>query len=165
MGNEKGFTLIEIMIAVVVIGLLTSIAIPTFNAYRVKAYNANATSDVRNLHTHQSMFKNDHGIYAPIAVSDKGSTGLISVNVTMPSGGTELFELRNLSADTQLIAKTDANKINVILGCRHQAGNKIVAIDPNNPAIKEKASSTTLTAADLPTPTSADDLSSWSVLE
>jgi len=49
--KEKGFTLIELMIVVAIIGILAAIAIPQFSSYRLKAFNAAAQADLRNVMT------------------------------------------------------------------------------------------------------------------
>jgi prepilin-type N-terminal cleavage/methylation domain-containing protein len=46
--NKKGFTLIELMIVIAIIGILAAIAIPNFIAYRDKAFCGDAEYDAHN---------------------------------------------------------------------------------------------------------------------
>ena len=54
--NQKGFTLIELMIVIAIIGILAAIAIPQFSKYRAKSYNAASVSDAKNLKTDMEGF-------------------------------------------------------------------------------------------------------------
>ncbi len=48
-GNTKGFTLIELMIVIAIIGILAAIAIPNFIAYRNKSFCSAAESDANSI--------------------------------------------------------------------------------------------------------------------
>lgn len=59
--GEKGFTLIELMIVIAIIGILAAIAIPNFIAYRDKAYCSYAEQDASNVLSAISCYFSEPG--------------------------------------------------------------------------------------------------------
>ncbi|MDI6716557.1 MAG: type II secretion system protein [Actinomycetota bacterium] len=47
--NEKGFTLIELMVVILIIGILVAIAVPVFNSARQSAYDRTCQANLRIL--------------------------------------------------------------------------------------------------------------------
>ena len=84
MKNQKGFTLIELMIVIAIIGILAAIAIPQFSAYRKRAYNSAAQSDLKNFTTAQEAYYVDEATYCSSPSLLVGTYGAYtSDNVTL----------------------------------------------------------------------------------
>src|SRR5207244_7319850 len=62
--NRKGFTLIDLLIVVVIIGILAAIAIPKFVNTKEKAYLGSMKSDLRNMGTAEEAYFADSVKYS-----------------------------------------------------------------------------------------------------
>lgn len=47
--NEKGFTLVELMVVILIIGILVAIAVPIFNNARASAWQRTCQANLRTL--------------------------------------------------------------------------------------------------------------------
>jgi prepilin-type N-terminal cleavage/methylation domain-containing protein len=61
--SGRGFTLLEILVVVMIVGILTAIAIPKFGATRKEAYVVAMKSDLRNLLIAQEAYYHDYSVY------------------------------------------------------------------------------------------------------
>lgn len=96
--GQKGFTLIELMIVIAIIGILAAIAIPNFISYRNKAYCSAAESDANSIAAAIADYYAIPAHTALIAPADvtfvppvntytiTGTVDAIAINVTDVSG-------------------------------------------------------------------------------
>ena len=68
--KEKGFTLIELMIVIAIIGILAAIAIPNFISYRDKSFCGRAESDAQNALAAISSYYSEPDRTAMVTVND-----------------------------------------------------------------------------------------------
>jgi prepilin-type N-terminal cleavage/methylation domain-containing protein len=86
--SKKGFTLIELMIVIAIIGILAAIAIPQFTAYRLRGYNATAKSDLKNAYTASQAYFTDNptGTVALADIQNYGYRQSNGVNFAVTGG-------------------------------------------------------------------------------
>ncbi len=88
--TKKGFTLIELLVVVAIVGILAAIAIPQFQRYRERAFDARAQSDLRNLMTAQEAYFVDNESYTS-TLNDLANFGFrpssgVTVTITSAAG-------------------------------------------------------------------------------
>jgi type IV pilus assembly protein PilA len=93
MRNEKGFTFIELMIVISIIGILAAIAIPQFSAYRDRAYRTEAYSlfegakkNITEFYEYRGIFPKDNaeaGLPAPENIKGKYVKSITVLNGTV----------------------------------------------------------------------------------
>ena len=65
--SQKGFTLIELILVVVVAGLIATVAVPSLMKARDAADSSVAVAQLRSMHTNQSMYRIQNSRYANLA--------------------------------------------------------------------------------------------------
>jgi type IV pilus assembly protein PilA len=89
--RDEGFTLIELLVVLIIIGILLSIAIPSYLGFQKKAQQTAAMSDVRSAIPDAEAYYSDNNSYASmdaatlkstydsgLVVSSSGSNGIVS---------------------------------------------------------------------------------------
>ena len=88
--RQSGFTLVELLVVVAIIGVLAAIAIPQFSAYRARGFNARVEIDTRTAATSQEAYFIDNDVYATGSCSSlpgfTGGDGVVC-NTTGSSSG------------------------------------------------------------------------------
>lgn len=75
---ESGFTLMELMIVVVIVGVLSAVAIPTFTSYIYKSRTTEATSFLAEIRQRQESYRAEFNQYANVATPNPA---------VLPTGG------------------------------------------------------------------------------
>ena len=88
--SQKGFTLIELMIVVAIIGILAAIAIPNFLTYQMKSRQSEAKTNLQAIKTSEVSFQAERGCYVGVtaeALSPIPLAGTKTIPYTWAAGG------------------------------------------------------------------------------
>lgn len=89
MKSYHGFTLIELMVTIAIVGILAAIAIPSYDTYVRKGRRAEAKSEIGKLQMGMERWRADHATYGTIAQGGGAasiSSGFYTFAVSTPGG-------------------------------------------------------------------------------
>jgi type IV pilus assembly protein PilA len=104
---QKGFTLVEIMIVVVIIGLLAAMAIPAFNKVRLQSRVKAVTNNLRQVASAAQQYMLDKGVTV-VTASQLIGTATDDYLRTISPIGQENYATITVDQTTSQISATDA---------------------------------------------------------
>jgi prepilin-type N-terminal cleavage/methylation domain-containing protein len=106
--GHRGFTLLEMMIVISIIGIIAAIAIPQFLQYQIRGYNSTAESDAKQMYTAAQAYFSD------------SPSGNVSINVLLSYGYNQ----------TNLVTVTAAGTLGTLaLTSQHARGTTMYSVD------------------------------------
>ena len=101
--EDRGFTLIELMVVVLIIAILIAIAVPTFLGARKRAQDKQAQSNIRNGLTTEKTYYVDNQAYTAVAASLTAVETSLDFTTNVAKNRGVLPTLGNAGADDQTV--------------------------------------------------------------
>ena len=112
--SQKGFTLIELMIVVVIIGILAALAIPRFMRATTKSKQSEAKQILKQIYTMEQAYRQEKNVYWVTAGVAGSATGNAFAQIGVEVGPTARYSYQLASADinTSFVCTATANAAN-----------------------------------------------------
>jgi prepilin-type N-terminal cleavage/methylation domain-containing protein len=108
--RSQGFTIVELLIVIVVIGILALLVITTYSGIQQKARNSKRQTDIQSIQTQLEAFFSQNGYYPSLAdMKDTAANGFLATNMKSLDK-TALTDPSNPTQSDQLVTGTGTPK-------------------------------------------------------
>jgi len=90
--KKNGFTMLELLMVVIIIGILATIALPQYMSFVEKARAAEAMTTIGALRTAENLYKLENGTYSP---------NVADLTITVPTSGAATYWTYSVSGASE----------------------------------------------------------------
>ena len=87
--SDRGLTLIELLMVILIVGILAAVAVPTYSNYMIRARRADAKTALEQIRGAQEMWRAERGTYA---IDDGNGTAVAKLQNTMGAPATTISQ-------------------------------------------------------------------------
>lgn len=121
--KNDGFSLIEILIAVVIISILSAIAVPAYSSYVLRARLTEAWTGMAGFQPAAEQYWSNNNTYADVGAAGLGQR-------LPPANGNFAYALSNVSASTYTLTATGSGPAASFVYTIDQSGNRATTAAP-----------------------------------
>lgn len=109
--RQKGFTLIELMIVVVIIGILAALAIPRFMTATTKSKQSEAKGILKQIYTMERTYRQQYNTYwgAGISADAANQNNFMPIGVEIPASAKYTYTITTADNANLLVTATCAD--------------------------------------------------------